>query len=591
MIRQLWAKRRQLSSQQQRCGVAYNMNIRGNVRSTAPFSTSTESVASKSSEEASSVSDSQHFDVVILGSGPAALACAKDSAKRNKRVAIVEANADRWGVGGVSVHTGTLPSKTFRESSLFLSNYRHSKFDGASSVITRARSANASDVEEGDDFVSHNAITSGDILGRVNKVVDQQEAEIMSKLLSYGNISIFDGVGTFQDPHTVAVKHKKRTNVDKESDIQSELRTEDHDEEELRLLTAEKFLIATGTYPAHTPLAEFDGCLVMDSDQFLQPRISESHAIPKHLIVVGAGVVGMEYASMMNILPGTKVTVIDARDRVLGFCDKEIVNSLINEMRHKGARFLLGECLEKIEKDEEKGTVTVTLQSGKRVEADGLLYSVGRQGNTAKLNLENALEGVEPNKRGLIDVNPQTYQLPQYPHIFAAGDCIGPPQLAATSWEQGRLVSTNMWHDSCPSSLGTEMPSACESQLQTGTYPIGIYTVPEISMVGKTEDDLTNEKVDYEVGVARFEELAKTQMSDGGLSGELKILFERNTLEILGCHAVGQGATEIIHIGQVAMHFGCTLPYFVNTVFNYPTLAEAYRVAGLNGLGKVDRHE
>jgi NAD(P) transhydrogenase len=261
--------------------------------------------------------------------------------------------------------------------------------------------------------------------------------------------------------------------------------------------------------------------------------------------------------------------------QILSFCDDEIVSMLKYEMRVKGARFLLGETIEKVEKT--ATGVKVFLTSGKVTSGDALLYTVGRQASTDGLNLEAV--GLGRNKRGLLTVN-KAYQT-EKPHIYAVGDCIGAPSLASTSMEQGRLAACHMW----------EKRELVTSQLENGNYPYGIYTIPEISMVGKTEQQLTSEKVNYEIGLAKYSELAKGQMS-GGAFGMLKILFDPDTLRVHGVHAIGEGATEIIHIGQVAIAMGCSLTYFRDAVFNYPTLAEAYRVAALNGLGRLSRdHE
>ncbi|GMF65472.1 unnamed protein product [Phytophthora lilii] len=353
------------------------------------------------------------------------------------------------------------------------------------------------------------------------------------------------------------------------------------------VLTADKFLVCVGTRPARRPDIPFDGETVFDSDQLLWGKVK---TVPRRLIIVGAGVVGMEYASMMTIIPGTDVTVIDGRQEILNMADKEVSEALCYSMAQTGTRFLVGETIKSVEKSE-NGEVFVHLESGKTVVGDGLLYTVGRQGNVEGLNLEAV--GLVPDKRGRIKVD-NNFQT-AVPHMYVAGDIIGFPGLASTSMEQGRLASVHMRtakplnNQELSDDKKMDDPDRVRTRMRSGeVFPFGIYTVPEISMVGKNEQQLTKEQVPYEVGVARYEELARGQML-GGVPGFLKIIFCPETLKIFGVHAIGEGATEIIHIGQVVMSTGGTLEYFRNAVFNYPTLAEAYRVAALNGLRKIER--
>ncbi|KAF0696278.1 Aste57867_12976 [Aphanomyces stellatus] len=467
----------------------------------------------------------KEYDLVVIGSGPSGLQCALESAKMGKTVAIIDKNED---VGGVCVHTGTIPSKTFREAVLHLSGFNHHGFYGKS--------------------YSRERITLSDILHRVNVVV-ASETDVIRAQLKAAHVQIIPGMARFEGLEEVSVTSSSGGDP--------------------TIIRGKKFLIACGTYPAHSPVVPIDGKVILDSDDILDGSKAE---IPKSWIVVGAGVIGMEYASMLNVLPGVSVTVVDGRPDILSFCDDEIVGALKMEMRHKGARFLLGETIQKVERVA-KG-VKVEFASGKMAFAEALLYCVGRQANTDALNLEGV--GLAKNKRGLITVN-QQYQTSQ-PHIYAAGDCIGAPSLASTSLEQGRLAACDMWR----------LEDQATSQLDSGNYPYGIYTIPEISMVGKTEQQLTKEHVNYAVGMAKFSELAKGQMA-GGQKGLLKILFDPDTHKVLGVHAMGQGATEIIHIGQVAMAMNCPITYFRDAVFNFPTLAEAYRVAALNGLGRLTK--
>ncbi|KAJ0394748.1 hypothetical protein P43SY_004050 [Pythium insidiosum] len=477
------------------------------------------------------------YDLVVIGSGPSATQCAIESAKRGKRVAIVDKKAM---VGGVCVHTGTIPSKTFREAVLHLSGYRHHGFYGKS--------------------YSMKTVTIDDILYRVKRVVES-EVDVIKAQLKAARVDYIAGVARFETDHELSIVRTAE-----------ELTIEDETMPNVSRVRAEKVLIACGTRPAHNPLVPIDGKVIFDSDQILTGDIRE---LPRSLIVVGAGVIGMEYASMLNVVPGHSVTVIDGRPEILSFADAEIVSMLKYEMRSKGARFLLGENIERVEKT--KRGVRVHLQSGKVTSADALLYTVGRQASTDGLNLEAV--GLSRNPRGLLTVN-DSYQT-EKSHIYAAGDCIGAPSLASTSMEQGRLAACHMW--------GPDSSELVTSQLDNGNYPYGIYTIPEISMVGKTEQQLTKESVNYEVGIAKYSELAKGQMSGSTSGGMLKILFDPDTLKLHGVHAIGEGATEIIHIGQVAIAMGCSLTYFRDAVFNYPTLAEAYRVAALNGLGRLSR--
>ncbi|CAI5740939.1 unnamed protein product [Peronospora destructor] len=480
------------------------------------------------------------YDLVVIGSGPSATQCALESAKQSKRVAIVD---KKTRLGGVCVHTGTIPSKTFREAVLHLSGYRHHGFYGKS--------------------YSMKTVTIQDILYRVQRVVSSEE-DVVRAQLKAARVDVISGFARFENEHEISIV--------REDDDKSETNQRSNVDALCRV-KADKFLVACGTRPAHNPLVPIDGKVVIDSDQILSRDI---HQLPRSLIVVGAGVIGMEYASMINVVPGHSVTVVDGRPDILSFCDHEIISNLMYEMQSNGARFLLGETVKKVETTEKQ--VKVFFNSGKVLSADALLYTVGRQASTDGLNLEAV--GLSRNHRGLINVN-KNYQTDQ-PHIYAAGDCIGAPALASTSMEQGRLASCHMWNP--------DEELAATSQLENGNYPYGIYTIPEISMVGLTEQHLTKDCMNYEIGIAKYSELAKGQMMGAIAGGTLKILFDPDTLKLLGVHAIGEGATEIIHIGQVAMAMGCSLTYFRDAVFNYPTLAEAYRVAALNGLGRLSRH-
>ncbi len=461
--------------------------------------------------------EAQQFDLVVIGSGPAGQKAAVCAAKMRKRVAVIDRGRM---VGGVCVHTGTIPSKTFREAVLHLTGFTQRTFYGR-------------------DYRMKEDISIQDLSFRVQAIVSR-ETDVIRAQLKRNNISLFEGNAKFVDPSTVEVAGEVETVA----------------------LRGDHILIACGTRPAHSSDIPFDGVRIIDTDQF--PGVSR---LPKEAIVVGAGVVGLECCSFYAAL-GARVTLIDQRPTILDFVDHEILEALTFHLRRLGTIFRLGEKVTSVGFDKEQDRVVAELESGKRVRGDGLLYAVGRQANGDQLNLEAA--GLKPDARGKVEVN-QSLQTP-VPHIYAAGDVIGFPALASTSMEQGRLASCHMF--GAPASQVTEL------------FPYGIYTIPEISMVGQTEEKLTAAKIPYEIGIAKYAELAKSMML-GDENGMLKLLFHRKTLKLLGVHAIGERATEIIHIGQAVLSFGGTIEYFRDTVFNYPTLAEAYKVAALDGLNRL----
>ena len=460
--------------------------------------------------------DVTSYDLVVIGSGPAGQKGAIAAAKLGKKVAVIDR---KESVGGVCLHTGTIPSKTLREAILYLSGFRERTFYGR-------------------DYAVSKDITVADLAFRVQKVL-VRELEVVRAQLNRNHVATLSGTARFVDANTLDIE-----SLDGVSRVRGE-----------------HILIACGTRPAHSPTVPLDGKRIIDSDQLLK-----GDTLPRDLIVVGAGVIGLEYASMISAL-NIKVTVIEARPTVLDFVDREMIDSLLYFMRQRGAAFRLGEKVESVGYDE-KGRVVAFLESGKEIHGDTLLYTVGRCANGDLLNL--AAAGLEADARGKIAVNP-SYQT-AVPHVYAAGDVIGFPALASTSMEQGRLASCHMFGAYCES-----RPDA---------IPYGIYTIPEISTVGKTEHELTQEKVPYEIGISKFEELAKGQML-GVDTGLLKLLFDRRTRKLLGVHIFGERATEIIHIGQAVLAFGGTIDYFRDAVFNYPTMAEAYKVAGLDGLNRL----
>jgi NAD(P) transhydrogenase len=339
------------------------------------------------------------------------------------------------------------------------------------------------------------------------------------------------------------------------------------------ILQGDKFLIAVGTRPVRptqwAPL--FESPMLVDSDQILSYEFN----LPKDMIVIGSGVIGIEYASMLAALPGTRVTVIDSRRELLEFVDRDTIGVLIHEMRRQGARFKFNEKVSDIRIDHDnklkKDRITVDTESGKQVRGDCVLYAVGRQGNVEHLNLDAI--GLKVNSRGLLEVDSQFKTSVE--NVSAVGDVIGFPALASTSMEQGRLATHYMF-------------SEADSPPPTNRFlPYGIYTIPEISIVGKTEVELTHQKVPYEVGIAKFEELAKGQMMQVK-SGFLKLIFSsKPPYTMLGASAVGESATEIIHIAQAVLALNGSIEYFRDATFNFPTYAEAYRIAALDGIQRL----
>jgi NAD(P) transhydrogenase len=466
----------------------------------------------------------REYDLVVLGSGPAGLKASIAAAKLGKKVAMVD--KDEW-LGGISVNTGTIPSKTLREAILYSSGFRQRLFYGRD---YRPHAGAASDFRR--------------LTSRVHTVISKQKEVIHAQALR-NNVQLVDGHATFVDEHTVAVRSASG---------------------DRRKLHARNFLVCVGTRPAHAPHIPFDGHRVFDSDQLL--ALEET---PHQLIVVGAGVIGIEYASMLGTLSEATVTVIDSRSDVLPFCDKEIIDDLMFHMRETRTKFRLGETVAKVQIDENYDRrVVVELESGKRIIGDSLLYAVGRQANTDSLCLENV--GLTADSRGKLSVNAQ-YQT-AVPHIYAAGDVIGFPSLASTSMLQGRVAVSHMYNRPC-------------NPVSVEHMPYGIYSIPEISMVGPTEQELTKNKIPYEYGMARYSELAKGMMAGDEVGGMLKLLFHSQTRKLLAVHVIGESATEIVHIGQAALVHGAGLDFFCDNIFNYPTFAEAYQVAALDCRNKM----
>jgi NAD(P) transhydrogenase len=458
------------------------------------------------------------YELVCIGSGPAGQRAAVQGAKLGKRVAIVEKN-DR--VGGSCLLSGTIPSKAFREAVLTLAR-QHGRFERKLLGAPGPRP------------------TADQILSTFNDVLIQEQ-EVIDDQLRRNAVDVVRGEASFLGPHTLLVR---------DGDARKEI-------------TAENILIAVGTRAAPPPGAPADGAVVLTSDDLACLK-----TLPRSLVVVGGSVIGLEYASMFAVL-GVQVTLVDRRERPLEFLDREIVDELMHQMRGRNVVFRLGETVESIEiADGDPRRAIIHLESNKRISADMVLFSAGRIAAIGGLNL--AAAGLETDVRGRLAVT-STFRT-GVPHIFAAGDVIGYPALAATSSEQGRLAACQAF--------------GIEAGPMAAHFPIGIYAVPEISMVGAPEHELTARRVPYEVGVARYREIARGQLL-GDDSGLLKLLFHRADGRLLGVHAIGTGATELVHIGQAVFGLGGGIDYFLETVFNYPTLAECYKVAALNAANKL----
>lgn len=456
------------------------------------------------------------YDLLVIGSGPAGQRAAIQAAKLGRRVALVE----RHELGGVSVNWGTIPSKTLRETIVHLTGLSQRE-------------------AYGQGYRVKDEITIEDLRLRTQGVIER-EVDVVRDQLRRNNVHVVHGSARFLDPHTIEVSGGDE-----------------------RRLSAENLVIATGTRPAHPPEVDFDDSTILDSDGLLL-----LNRIPASVVVVGAGVIGIEYASMFAAL-GATVTVVERRARLLDFCDAQITEGLQYHLRDLGVVFRFGE--EVIAVERRRAGALTQLVSGKQIASEVVLYAAGRQGETEELELERA--GLEADERGRIAVDPDFRTAVD--HIFAAGDVVGWPALAATSMEQGRLASAH--------ALG-EDASMC------GLLPIGIYTIPEISYVGRTEEELTHAAVPYEVGLSRYRELARGQIL-GDTHGLLKLLVSREDGTILGVHVLGTNATELIHIGQTVMGLNGTIDYLINSVFNYPTLAESYKVAALDARNKLNTVE
>ncbi len=463
----------------------------------------------------------QTYDLLVIGSGPAGQRAAVQAAKLGKKVAIFDS---RSTIGGVSVHTGTIPSKTVREAVLYLSGWRQRGFYGRG-------------------YKLKDQVSAADVTDRVDITLKHQ-VDVMQHQLSRNGVMVINGRAQFESANTLLVTD---------------------DQGETTLYTGKCILIAVGTKthrPAHIP---FNGTTVVDSDEILQIA-----KLPRNMAVIGGGVIGIEYASILSTLD-IETTLIESRSSMLEFVDKEIIDEFQHHLRDRGVTLRMSEDVASI-KHLDNGKVLTQLKSGKRLCTELVLFAAGRAGATDNLGLDKA--GLQADKRGRLNVN-EHYQT-SVKHIYAAGDVIGFPSLAATSMEQGRLAACHMFGK--------------PSHAQPEYFPYGIYAVPEISMVGKTEEQLQAEGIAYESGVARIRETARGQII-GLREGVLKMLFSIEDKRLLGVHIVGEGATELIHIGQAVLALGGKLDYFVETAFNYPTLAEAYKVAALNAWNRISAYE
>lgn len=458
-----------------------------------------------------------HYDLIIIGSGPAGRSAAIQAGKLKRRVLVVD-RKDR--LGGVSVHTGTIPSKTLRETVLNLSGYRERSFYGRSYRVK-------------DD------IGAQDLKMRLHKTLDY-EVDVLEHQFNRNHVDDLHGFASFTGPNAIDVATEAGETIS---------------------LTADRFLISTGTKTYRPDYVPFNGKTVVDSDEFL-----ELGQIPRSLVVVGAGVIGVEYATMFSALD-VRVTLIEPRDSFLDFIDKTLIDDFTHQIRENGVDLRLGSAIETIEDAGEH--IETTLANGRHVRSEMLLFAAGRMGATSRLNL--GAVGLETDHRGRLEVDRKTYQT-KVPHIYAAGDVIGHPSLASTSLQQGRIAACH----------ALDTPTLPESPW----FPYGIYSVPEMSTCGMSEEEMQERGIAYEVGIARFRETSRGNIM-GLEHGMLKMLVSLKTRRVLGVQIVGEGATELIHIAQAVLNLKGTVDYFVQNTFNYPTLAEAYKIAGLDAFNRM----
>lgn len=459
----------------------------------------------------------KHYDLIVIGSGPAGRAAAIQAAKLKYKVVVIERGQK---LGGISVHTGTIPSKTLRETIMNLSGYRERSFYGRS-------------------YRARDEIKASDLRERLHKTL-HHEVDILEHQFARNHVESMIGEARFTGLNQVEVKSANN---------------------EICQLSADRFLIATGTHTYCPDYIPFNKTNVVDSDAFLELK-----TIPRSLIVIGAGVIGVEYATMLSALD-VRVTLVEPRPTFLDFVDKTLIAEFTQQIRVNGIDIRLGSAVEKVE---DKGDfVEISMANGRHVRAEMLLFAAGRMGATGSLNLDAT--GLKTDDRGRLVVNRKTYQT-DVPHIYAAGDVIGHPSLASTSMQQGRVAACH----------ALETPTLGESPW----YPYGIYSVPEMSTVGMSEEEVQKLDIPYEIGISRFSETSRGHIM-GLERGMLKMLVSLKTRHLLGVQILGEGATELIHIGQAVLNLKGTVDYFVENTFNYPTLAEAYKVAGLDAFNRM----
>jgi NAD(P) transhydrogenase len=458
------------------------------------------------------------YDLVVVGSGPAGRRGAIQAAKLGKKVLVIEQGKR---VGGVSVHTGTIPSKTLRETALNLSGWRERGFYGKAYRVK-------------------DEISADDLRRRLLITLDH-EVEVLEHQFARNRVQHIRGKASFADPSTLEVVK---------------------DDGEVLRVTGASILLAVGTKPFRPDYIPFDNKTVLDSDELL-----EIQELPRSMTVIGAGVIGIEYATIFSALD-TAVTVIDPKPTMLDFIDKEIIEDFTYQLRDRNMKILLGTKADTVTRLD-NGKVELLLDNGRRLVSDMVLFAAGRMGATDTLNL--AAAGLQADSRGRLKVNPETFQT-SVPNIYAAGDVVGFPSLASTSMEQGRIAARV-----AIGAVAKEPPKY---------FPYGIYAVPEISTCGLTEEEMKERGIPYECGIARFRETSRGHIM-GLDTGLLKLIFSLKTRRLLGVHIVGEGATELVHIGQAVLNLKGTVEYFVENTFNYPTLAEAYKIAGLDAWNRM----
>ncbi|WP_172717000.1 Si-specific NAD(P)(+) transhydrogenase [Neorhizobium sp. T6_25] len=458
------------------------------------------------------------YDLIVVGSGPAGRRAAIQAAKLDKKVLVVEQGKR---VGGVSVHTGTIPSKTLRETALNLSGWRERGFYGKAYRVKQE-------------------ISAEDLRRRLLITLDH-EVEVLEHQFARNRVQSIRGKASFVTPDTMAIAK---------------------DDGDVMHVMGKSILLAVGTKPFRPDYMPFDGKTVLDSDELL-----EIDQLPRSMVVIGAGVIGIEYATIFSALDAA-VTVIDPKPTMLDFIDKEIVEDFTYQLRDRNMKLLLGQKADKVERLPD-GKVLVHVDSGRQIITDMVLFAAGRMGATDTLNL--AAAGLEADSRGRLKVNPETFET-SVPNIYAAGDVVGFPSLASTSMEQGRVAA--------------RVAVGAIAKEPQKYFPYGIYAVPEISTCGLTEEEMKERGILYECGIARFRETSRGHIM-GLDTGLLKLIFSLKTRRLLGVHIVGEGATELVHIGQAVLNLKGTVEYFVENTFNYPTLAEAYKIAGLDAWNRM----